>query len=94
MQFGKIDTKRLKTIAFDLDTKALQEYYLKDTWQNAYADITTFLAKKGFKHSQGSVYDSITKFSDNEIGDLIEKMGKKLIWLPHCITSIRGMTNL
>ena len=39
---------------------------------------------------QGSVYDSTTKFSDDELGDLIEKMGRQLTWLPHCVKSIRG----
>lgn len=90
MKFGKTDNKRLKSIAFDLDTKALQERYTKGDWHNAYNDIAAFLDKQHFTHSQGSVYDSTTKFSDRELGDLIEKMGKKLTWLPQCVKSIRG----
>ena len=43
-------------ISFDLDTKALQDIYPKDGWQNAYADIARFLRTRGFDRQQGSVY--------------------------------------
>lgn len=85
-----IEDRKLKSIAFDLDTKALQEYYPKGDWHNAYNDIGNFLAKYKFEHMQGSVYDSTTKFSDEELGDLIEKMSDTLTWLPQCVKSIRG----
>ncbi|STQ83964.1 VapD [Helicobacter fennelliae] len=85
-----MNEKKLKSTAFDLDTKALQEYYPKNDWHNAYNDIGSFLAKYDFMRMQGSVYDSTTKFSDDELGDLIEKMGRQLTWLPHCVKSIRG----
>ena len=39
---------------------------------------------------QGSVYDSTTKFSDGELGDLIDKMCEKLTWFPQCVKSIRS----
>ncbi|HEP3232637.1 TPA: VapD, partial [Campylobacter upsaliensis] len=84
------NSKKLKSIAFDLDTKALKENYTKGDWHNAYNDINSYLNEKGFKHTQGSVYDSTTKFSDEELGDLIEKMCEKLTWLPQCVKSIRG----
>lgn len=82
--------KKLKSIAFDLDTKALQEYYTKGDWHNAYNDIGSFLHKHHFEHTQGSVYDSKTKFSDDELGVLILKMSDTLTWLPQCVKSIRG----
>lgn len=85
-----LSEKKLKTIAFDLDTKALQEYYTESDWHNAYNDIAVFLGKQGFIHSQGSIYDSTTLFSDDELGVLILKMGNTLTWLPHCVKSIRG----
>ncbi|EAI7238569.1 hypothetical protein CK720_08285 [Campylobacter upsaliensis] len=52
--------------------------------------ILSYFNEKGFKHTQGSVYDSTTQFSDEELGDLIEKMCEKLTWLPQCVKSIRG----
>lgn len=82
--------KKLKSIAFDLDTKALQECYTKGDWHNAYNDIGAFLGGCSFKHTQGSVYDSTTKMTDYELGDLIIRMSKKLTWLPQCVKSIRG----
>ncbi|SQC36494.1 hybrid protein contained Cpp29 and VapD [Helicobacter fennelliae] len=85
-----VSVKKLKSIAFDLDTKALQEHYTKGDWHNAYNDIAAFLDKQHFTHSQGSVYDSTTKFSDDGLGKLIEKMNSELTWLAHCIKSIRG----
>ncbi|SUX26350.1 hypothetical protein [Campylobacter upsaliensis] len=33
------NSKKLKSIAFDLDTKALKENYTKGDWHNAYNDI-------------------------------------------------------
>ncbi len=84
------NSKKLKSIAFDLDTKALQEHYTKGDWHNAYNDIGNFLAQQGFMRMQGSVYDSTSRFSDEELGDLIKKMGKNLTWLPQCVKSIRG----
>ena len=90
MKFGKTDNKKLKSIAFDLDTKSLQEYYPKGDWHNAYYDIGNFLGKYSFVYTQGSVYDSTTKFSDRGLVDLIEKMSEKLSWLPQCVKSIRG----
>ncbi|CUU40591.1 Virulence-associated protein 2 [Helicobacter typhlonius] len=85
-----IEDKKLKSITFDLDTKALQEHYTKGDWHNAYSDISNFLGKYDFIHMQGSVYDSITKFSDDELGILIQTMAKELNWLPQCVKSIRG----
>ncbi len=84
------NSKKLKSIAFDLDTKALQEHYTKGDWHNAYNDIATFLGKYDFVHMQSSVYDSTTKFSDGELGILIQIMGNELTWLPQCVKSIRG----
>ena len=82
--------KKLKSIAFDLDTKALEKHYTKGDWHNAYNDIALFLKEYQFNHTQGSVYDSATKFSDEGLGRLIEKMSDTLTWLPQCVKSIRG----
>lgn len=85
-----LSEKKLKSIAFDLDTKALQEHYTESDWHNAYNDISIFLSNYDFVRMQGSVYDSTTLFSDDELGVLILKMGNTLTWLPQCVKSIRG----
>jgi virulence-associated protein VapD len=56
-------------ISFDLDTKALQEGYPTQSWQNAYADIARFLRNKGFDRQQGSVY-----FRDDSVDVVICKI--------------------
>ncbi|BDB65753.1 hypothetical protein T36_2232 (plasmid) [Helicobacter cinaedi] len=40
-----LSEKKLKSIAFDLDTKALQEHYTESDWHNAYNDISIFKSK-------------------------------------------------
>ena len=85
-----VSEKKLKSIAFDLDTKALQEHYTNGDWHNAYSDIGDFLAGQGFMRMQGSVYDSTSKFSDDDLGVLILKMSEELTWLAECVKSIRG----
>ena len=85
-----LSEKKLKSIAFDLDTKALQEHYTESDWHNAYNDISIFLSNYDFVRMQGSVYDPTTLFSDDELGVLILKMGNTLTWLPQCVKSIRG----
>ena len=43
-------------IAFDLDTKMLQDSYPSPSWQNANGDIERTLKTFGFMRQQGSVY--------------------------------------
>lgn len=57
--------KTMYAIAFDLDTKKLEKSYGK-SYPNAYSEIKNFLADKGFKHQQGSLYygdDTVTQVS-------------------------------
>lgn len=85
--------RKLKTIAFDLDTKALETIYNRydsRDWHNAYDDIEKFLNGKSFVKVQGSVYDSTAKMNEVELVDLLDEMCDSLQWLPHCIKSIRG----
>lgn len=86
----KDKNKKLKSIAFDLDTKALQKYYTKGNWHNAYNDIRMFMEKNNFKHIQGSVYDSITKMTNYELEILLDNLCNKFDWFPKCVKDIRG----
>ena len=86
-----IEEKKLKSIAFDLDTKALQEHYTKRDCYRVYNDIAECLGKYNFVLAQDSVYDSTTKFSDGAgLGDLLGKMSDTLSWLPQYVKSMRG----
>lgn len=50
------EVERMYAIAFDMDTKMLEETYGNDSWRNAYMDIRKVLTKYGFDWQQGSVY--------------------------------------
>lgn len=43
-------------IAFDLDTKVLQELYPNSSWQNAHYDVERGLRRFGCERRQGNVY--------------------------------------
>ena|ERR1700730_8746665 len=49
-------TYTMYAIAFDLDTAALAQEYPGNAYNNAYAEIRTFLTSRGFGWQQGSVY--------------------------------------
>ena len=51
-------------IAFDMDTKSLQDAYPKTSWQNAYNDIRSTLIGHGFEPQQGSVYFGVDESID------------------------------
>ena len=45
-----MDSTQRKGINFDLDTEALQKYYPKGDWHNAYYDVRAYFEKNGFEH--------------------------------------------
>lgn len=79
-----------KCIAFDMDTKELQNHYTNGDWHNAYEDIGKFLAQKGFERSQGSVYDSKKAMRNADIGEIIDDICNKFEWFIPSVKSIRG----
>lgn len=59
-----MNVKLMFAIAFDFDTEKLKKNYPGPSWQNAYGEVRKFLADKGFKNQQGSVYygdDTVTQ---------------------------------
>lgn len=78
-------TKKYKALNFDLDTKALEEYYPKPSWRQAYKDVGEFLKAENFEHRQGSGYRSNNKMSDSEIMKLANKLYNKFPWFEKCI---------
>ena len=47
-----------KQVSFDLDTKALEEYYPDKNWRKAYDVIKKYMILNGFIWQQGSSYIS------------------------------------
>jgi virulence-associated protein VapD len=80
-----------KEIAFDLDTKALENYYSSPS--AAYYDIRNELESLDFIHRQGSVYNSKTTMSDMQVAAVIDTLCKKLPWLAEC-SNVIDVTNI
>lgn len=73
----------LKAINFDLDIKALQQYYPSSNWRKAYEDINKFFLSNGFEHRQGSGYISLIKTDDYSVLTLTRKTLKVEYNIPH-----------
>ena len=84
------DPKKFKSIAFDLDTKKLQELYTDSDWHNAYKDLGDYLEDNGFKRQQGSVFDSKIKMDNVELSNFIDTIPENFPWFPECLKSIRS----
>ena len=83
-----------KQIDFDLDTKALKEYYDKDKdWHNAYYDIRAFLIENGFMWDQGSQYVSKNHMNTFEIEETLIRLGETFEWINLCLKDI-SVTNI
>ena len=81
-----MDSTQRKGINFDLDTEALQKYYPKGDWHNAYYDVRDYFEKNGFEHIQGSGYHSIEAMSEAKAMSVIYKMTKEFPWLNYCVS--------
>ncbi len=76
-------------IAFDLDTKVLEQSYPGPSWQNGYADIARFLRGEGFDRQQGSVY-----FGDESVDVVacqltVQKLTLEFPWFGPSLKDIR-----
>ena len=79
-----MNAKKLKSIAFDLDTKALQEHYTKGDWHNAYNDINSFLYKQ-------NLYTLKVQFM---ILQLNLAMRNLAFWSKKCLMNFNGFLNV
>jgi virulence-associated protein VapD len=68
-----------------MDTKALEKYYPKKSWRNAYDDVKNFLISKDFEHEQGSGYHSVKPMRRAKAMRVIREMIKKHPWLNQCV---------
>jgi virulence-associated protein VapD len=76
-------------IAFDLDTKTLQDSYPNASWQNAYFDIERALREHGFTRRQGSVY-----FGDERVDVVscqlaVQELAVEYDWFAPSVRDIR-----
>lgn len=78
-----------KQIAFDLDTKALREYYPGENWRNSYEIIKRHMTRSGFLWLQGSVYVSKNMMSTGKVTRILRKLVKVNPWLNLCMRDCR-----
>ncbi len=78
-----------KQIAFDLDTKALENYYPNEHWRGGYEVIKKHMLRNGFEWLQGSVYVSTKPMSSAETTRILGNLVKKNPWLNLCMRDCR-----
>lgn len=82
-----------KAINFDLDTKALKEFYPGKDYRAAYGEIKNFMENIGFEHRQWSGYISIKALDQEEITSNVKKIAQKFPWLSQCVNRF-DVTNI
>lgn len=82
-----------KAINFDLDTRALKEFYPGKDYRAAYGEIKAFMESNGFEHRQWSGYVSIEPLTKNELNEAIKTMAHQFPWLSQCVNRF-DVTNI
>lgn len=80
-----MENEQRKALNFDLDTKALKQYYPNKNYRQAYKDVKRFLLNNGFEHRQWSGYTSIKPMTDGTIRAKMLKLKKALPWISKCV---------
>lgn len=76
-------------ITFDMDTNCLKENYHGNSYNNAYSDIKTILAKNGFDNIQGSVYLGRDGISEAHGTIAIQELTARFDWFYSCVSNIK-----
>lgn len=79
-----MDEKKLCSISFDLEQKAIDKYYGKSR-RNAYREVGKFFHENGFEHVEGSVYHSMKGQTNADFVKMIISMGEQLPWIKNCV---------
>ena len=82
--------KSYKILAFDFDTKVLDEIYYKGNYRNSYNEFRQFLKENKFdKHPQGSFYISSVKMDEIKVEHIIKKARKTFDWFKYGVKDMR-----
>ncbi|CBX21459.1 unnamed protein product [Neisseria lactamica Y92-1009] len=76
-------------ITFDMDTNCLKDNYHGNSYNNAYSDIKTILARHGFENIQGSVYVGREGISEAHGTIAIQELTARFVWFYSCISNIK-----
>lgn len=79
-----------KILAFDFDTKVLDEIYYKGNYRNSYNEFRQFLKENKFdEHPQGSFYISSTKLSEFEVELIVDLARNTFGWFKYGVKDMR-----
>ena len=82
--------KSYKILAFDFDTKVLDEIYYKGNYRNSYNEFRQFLKENKFdEHPQGSFYISSAKMDEIKVELIIKKARKTFDWFKYGVKDMR-----
>ena len=82
--------KSYKILAFDFDTKVLDEIYYKGNYRNSYNEFRQFLKENKFdEHPQGSFYISSVKMDEIKVELIIKKARKTFDWFKYGVRDMR-----
>lgn len=82
--------KTYKILAFDFDTKVLDEIYYKGNYRNSYNEFRQFLKENKIdEHPQGSFYISSVKMDEIKVEFIIKKARKTFDWFKYGVKDMR-----
>lgn len=76
-------------IVFDFDTEMLKQTYPNASWNNAYAEVRTYLTSRGFECMQGSAYFGDETIDAVRCVRVVQRMAKKFPWFVPSVRDIR-----
>lgn len=80
---------RVYAIAFDMDTKVMEEQYGTPNWRAGYAEVRDALAEHGFDHQQGSVYFGTERVEAVTCVLAVQDLARRLTWFSAAVRDIR-----
>src|SRR3954447_975929 len=80
---------RMYAIVFDFDTELLRQLYPNTSWNNAYADVRTYLTGRGFECKQGSVYYGHDTNDAVRCVRVVQRLAKNAPWFKPFVRDIR-----
>ena len=85
-----MSNKSYKILAFDFDTKVLDEIYYKGNYRNSYNEFRQFLKENKFdEHPQGSFYISSVKMDEIKVELIIKKARNTFDWFKYGVKDMR-----
>ena len=76
-------------IIFDFDTDMLKQTYPGPSWNNASAEVGTYLTSRDFEWKQGSVYFGNDTVDAVRCVRTVQRLAKKFAWFRPSVRDIR-----